>query len=51
MKSGDVLAVVVSFNGREQTQLTVDALRGQVGRILVVDNGSQPESQLVSRSS
>jgi rhamnosyltransferase len=50
VNSADVLAVVVSYNGLHQTQLTVDALRGQVGHVVVVDNGSGPESQLVLRS-
>jgi len=46
----DVLAVVVSYNGLHQTRQTVDALRGQVGHVVVVDNGSRQESQLVLQS-
>jgi rhamnosyltransferase len=41
---GDILAVVVSYQGRDKTVRTVQALRGQVGRVLVVDNGSDTHS-------
>jgi rhamnosyltransferase len=44
MNSKDVLAVVVSHNGLEQTTRGVEALRGQVGHIHIVDNGSAAES-------
>lgn len=44
MKPDDVLAVVVSFNGLGQIRETVTALRGQVGHVYVVDNGSGAES-------
>lgn len=47
MTSADVLAVVVSYNGRDKTRAAVDALLGQVGEVLVVDNGSDPESLTV----
>ena len=47
MTSQDVLAVVVSYNGRGQTARTVDALRPQVGHVLVVDNASDPESRAI----
>jgi rhamnosyltransferase len=43
----DVLAVVVSYNGREKAIEAVDALRGQVGHIHIVDNGSHVESLLI----
>ena len=43
----DVLAVVVSFNGGGQTARTVDALRPQVGHVLVVDNASNAESRAI----
>lgn len=45
-----VLAVVVSYNGLEQTRRGVEALRGQVGHILIVDNGSESESLHVLES-
>jgi rhamnosyltransferase len=44
MSPGDVLAVVVSYEGARKIRRTVDALRGQVGRILLVDNGSGAET-------
>jgi rhamnosyltransferase len=44
MKPEDVLAVVVSYNGLDKLTRGVDALRPQVGRILVVDNGSEAET-------
>jgi rhamnosyltransferase len=47
MNPKDVLAVVVSYNGLEQTKHGVDALRGQVGFIHIVDNGSEKESLAV----
>jgi rhamnosyltransferase len=40
----NVSAIVVSFNGGEQTLATVAALQAQVSRVHVVDNGSKPES-------
>lgn len=42
--AADVLCVVVSYNGRDALRTTVDALRRQVGAVLVVDNGSMPET-------
>jgi rhamnosyltransferase len=45
-----VLAVVVSYNGLEQTRRGVEALRGQVGHIHIVDNGSAVESLRVLES-
>jgi rhamnosyltransferase len=50
VNSKDVLAVVVSYNGLEQTRQGVDALRGQVGLIHIVDNGSDKESLAVLES-
>jgi rhamnosyltransferase len=44
MNPVDVLAVVVSYNGLYKTRETVDALRGQVGHVHIVDNGSGAES-------
>jgi rhamnosyltransferase len=44
MNAKDVLAVVVSYNGLGKTRRTVDALRGQVGHVHIVDNGSGAES-------
>ena len=44
MNAKDVLAVVVSYNGLHKTRRTVDALRGQVGHVHIVDNGSAAES-------
>lgn len=44
MNAADVMAVVVSFNGRESTKLTVQALLPQVRHVFVVDNGSDAES-------
>jgi rhamnosyltransferase len=44
MNFKDVLAVIVSYNGLATIRQTVDALRGQVGYIHVVDNGSGAES-------
>jgi rhamnosyltransferase len=44
MRPEDVLAVVVSYDGAPKIRRTVDALRGQVGRILIVDNGSGAET-------
>jgi len=44
MNVEDIMAVVVSYNGRETTRRTILALVGQVGRIHVVDNGSEPDS-------
>jgi len=43
-KDDRVLAVVVSYNGRAKTRLAVDALRGQVSDIYIVDNGSDAET-------
>jgi rhamnosyltransferase len=45
MKPSDILAVVVSYNGLEKTKQTVNALRAQVGHILIVDNGSAAKSR------
>lgn len=47
MTAEDVLAVVVSYNGLEKTRRAVDALCGQVTRVLIVDNGSATDSQVV----
>jgi len=44
MKPEEILAVVVSFNGGSKTVETVNALRGQVGHVHVVDNGSEASS-------
>jgi rhamnosyltransferase len=44
LRAQDILAVVVSFNGRDKTLATIDALSGRVGHIHVVDNGSQADS-------
>lgn len=44
LKFNDILAVVVSFNGLNKTLLTVKSLMGNVGHILIVDNGSDEES-------
>lgn len=44
MRSTDVLAAVVSFNGLRKTVETVGALVGTVGHVHVIDNGSAPES-------
>ena len=40
MTPDDVMAVVVSRNGGATLRATVDALRGQMSRVHVVDNGS-----------
>jgi rhamnosyltransferase len=50
MKSSDVLAVVVSYNGLQRTRETVEALRRQVGHVHIVDNGSEGESLEVLES-
>jgi rhamnosyltransferase len=50
MNSQDVLAVVVSYNGLQETARTVDALRSQVGHIHIVDNGSDEQSLAVLES-
>jgi rhamnosyltransferase len=44
MNFKDVLAVIVSYNGLATIRETADALRGQVGYIHIVDNGSDAES-------
>jgi rhamnosyltransferase len=44
MNFKDVLAVIISYNGLAKIRQTVDALRGQVGYIHIVDNGSGAES-------
>jgi len=44
MNFNDVLAVIASYNGLAKIRQTVDALRGQVGYIHIVDNGSGAES-------
>jgi len=48
MNFKDVLAVIVSYNGLATIRQTVDALRGQVGYIHVVDNGSAPSLSVYS---
>lgn len=50
MKAGDVLAVVVSYNGLQETKQTVDALLAQVGHVHIVDNGSSANSLAVLES-
>jgi rhamnosyltransferase len=50
MNSKDVLAVVVSYNGLQKIRQTVEALRGQVGQVHIVDNGSDAESLAVLES-
>lgn len=47
MTSDEVLAVVVSYNGKTRIRETVSALRGQVGHIHIVDNGSESGSLAV----
>jgi rhamnosyltransferase len=37
--------VIVSYNGSEQIEKTVNALSGQVDSIIIVDNGSDPDTQ------
>ena len=49
LHSGEVLAVVVSYNGGEKTRKTVSSLCGQVGHILIVDNASDVESVSILR--
>jgi len=44
MSSDEVLAVVVSYDGGAAIRETVDALRNQVGGVLIVDNGSGDET-------
>ena len=44
LRLDDILAVVVSFNGRGKTVRTVEALLGHVGHVLVVDNASDSSS-------
>jgi rhamnosyltransferase len=44
MNVEDIMAVVVSYNGRESTRRTILALSGQVGHIHIVDNGSEADS-------
>jgi len=44
MKSEQVLAVIVSYNGVGKITRGIDALRNQVDHIHVVDNGSGPET-------
>jgi rhamnosyltransferase len=46
----DILAVVVSYNGHVKTVRTVEALRGHVGRVLVVDNASGTGSIVLLKS-
>ena len=50
MNPKDVLVVVVSYNGFRTIGQTVGALRGQVGHIHIVDNGSDAESLGVLQS-
>lgn len=45
MHPSDILAVVISFNGGEQLLATVQEVKHQVGRVLVVDNGSGVEAE------
>jgi rhamnosyltransferase len=47
VRTEEVLAVVVSYNGLQKIARTVEALRGQVDRTFIVDNGSGPESLTV----
>ena len=47
MSPEEVLAVIVSFNGGPGLRDACRALRGQVADILLVDNGSGPESSEV----
>ena len=42
--SSDVIAVVVSFNGGEKTIETFKALSKVLRRVVIIDNGSSPES-------
>lgn len=44
MKPTEIMAVVVSFNGGQKTLRTIDALRGQVDHVHVVDNSSDAVS-------
>jgi len=46
----EILAVVVSYNGSSKTLRTIEALLGQVGGVLVVDNASGVESMELLRS-
>jgi rhamnosyltransferase len=46
-KGDEVLAIIVSYNGAGRIRETVEALRGQVGHIHIVDNGSEAESLAV----
>jgi len=50
MNAEDVLAIVVSYNGLQKTRQAVASLRGQVGQVHVVDNGSGAESLAVLHS-
>jgi rhamnosyltransferase len=43
----NILAIVISYNGKQNLIKTVNALSGKVGHTLVVDNGSDKESLLV----
>jgi glycosyltransferase involved in cell wall biosynthesis len=40
--SGEIVGVIVSFNGSETIERTVVALQEQVDALIVVDNGSSP---------
>jgi rhamnosyltransferase len=44
VKTSEVLAVIVSYNGLQKTMLAVEALRPQVSQVHIVDNGSDVES-------
>ncbi len=44
MAPDEILAAVVSYNGGVKTVRTIEALLGQVGSVLVVDNGSGSDS-------
>lgn len=45
MTNETVVAVIVSFNGGDKPLRVVDALRDQVGKIVVIDNGSDQRSR------
>lgn len=44
MNNSEILAIVVSFNGLQATAECVKALIGDVGGVLIVDNGSESTS-------
>ena len=47
LNKDEVLALVVSYEGGEELVATVLALRPQVGHVLIVDNGSGPNTRVV----